>query len=161
MFLAGAPVVAVSAGHWAYRAAASQWRDQRSWREVTAVVLQAAPVEPGYYDTSGSWTLARWTSPAGHTRGGVISVPTGTRAGSRVQIWVDGSGRWAGPPVSRRAVWLRGAVAIVVAPVLFAAVLAGVASFARWLLDRRRLAGWEADWNSVGPQLSRQFRARW
>jgi hypothetical protein len=161
LFLAGAPIVGIGAGHWAYRAAMSKQQDQRSWRQVTAVLLQTAPVEPGSYDASNSWAPARWTPPGGHTRQGMISVPADTSAGSRVRIWVDGSGRWAGQPLSPRIAAVRVAAAVVISTLMLATVLAGVASFGQWLLDRRRLAGWEAGWNSVESQWTRQFRTRW
>jgi hypothetical protein len=158
-FLAGAPVLAVSAGHWAYRASVNEQRDQRSWHEVTAVLLQQAPVGSGNYSMSGSWTLARWRFPAGHNREGMIPVAAGALAGSHVRIWVDAAGRPAGPRLSLPMVASRVAVAVVTTILVVAAVLAGVASFSRWLLDRRRLAGWEAEWNSVGPRWTRQFWA--
>jgi hypothetical protein len=44
--------------------------------------------------------------------------------------------------------------------ILLATVLGAVASVGQWLLDRRRIAGWEADWNCVGPQWTKEFRAR-
>ena len=87
-------------------------------------------------------------------------MPAGTRAGSRVRIWIDGSGRWAGLPLSPRVAAVRVAAAVVTATFMLAAVLAAVASAGQWLLDRRRLAGWETGWNCVGPQWTRQFRAR-
>jgi hypothetical protein len=159
LFLAGSPVLAFCAGHWAYQVNTSEQQDQRSWHEVTAVLLQAAPIEPGSYDMSDSPTLARWTPPARQPREGEISVPAGTRAGSRVRIWIDGSGRWAGLPLSPRVAVVRVAAAVVTATLMLAAVLAAVASAGQWLLDRRRLGSWETDWNCVGPQWTRQFRA--
>jgi hypothetical protein len=30
----------------------------------------------------------------------------------------------------------------------------------RWVLDRRRLAGWEAAWAAVGPHWTKRFRSR-
>lgn len=156
VFLAGAPVLSVSAGHLAYRTFGSELREQRAWHEVTAVLLQAAPVDPGSLDVVDSWTRARWTPPAGHAREGTIQVPAGTPAGSRVRIWVDGSGRWAGLPLTGHIVAMRVAVAVVTATILLATALAGVASFARWWLGRRRLAAWEADWLVVEPQWTRR-----
>src|SRR5215472_609248 len=89
VFLVVAPILAISVGHWAYRWSMNQQQHQRSWREVTAVLLQKAPIDPGSYDASGSWTLARWTPPGGHARDGVIPAPAGKPAGSRVRIWLD------------------------------------------------------------------------
>lgn len=160
VFLVAAPIAAVFAGHWAYRWSMSQQRDQRSWRAVTAVLLQKAPVEPSGFDASGSWTVARWTPPGGHARSGAISVPAGTPAGSRVRIWLDASGRWAGPPLGRQMVAVRVAMAVMGTTLVLAAAAVTVASVGLWLLDRRRMAGWEADWNAVGPQWTKEFRAR-
>jgi hypothetical protein len=160
VFLVAAPIAAIFAGHWAYRWSTSQQQDQRSWREVTAVLQQKAPVEPGSFDASGSWTLARWTPPGQHAREGVIPAPPGMPAGSRIRIWLDRSGRWAGLPLGWQVVGVRVATAVTGTIILVATVLAAVASAGQWLLDRRRLAGWEADWKAVGPQWTKEFRAR-
>jgi hypothetical protein len=160
VFLVAAPIAAIVGGHWAYRWSMSQQQDQRSWREVTAVLLQKAPVEPGSFDASGSWTPARWTPPGERARDGVIPVPAGMPAGSRVRIWLDRSGRWAGPPLGPQMIVVRVATAVTGMIIVVAAVLAAVASAGQWLLDRRRLAGWETDWNAVGPQWTKEFRAR-
>jgi hypothetical protein len=159
VFLVAAPIVTIFAGHWAYRWSMSQQRDQRSWREVTAVLLQKAPDQPGGFDASGAWTVARWTPPGGHARSGVISVPAGAPAGSRVRIWLDASGRWAGPPLGRQVLVVRVVMAATGAILVLAAGAAAVASAGQWLLDRRRMAGWEADWSAVGPQWTKEFRA--
>jgi hypothetical protein len=160
VFLVVTPIVDIFAGHWAYRWSMSQQRDQQSWRAVTAVLLQKAPVEPSGFDASGSWTVARWTPPGGHARSGAISVPAGTPAGSRVRIWLDSSGRWAGLPLGRQTVVVRVVMAIMGTTLVLAAAAITVASVGLWLLDRRRMAGWEADWNAVGPQWTKEFRAR-
>jgi hypothetical protein len=160
VFLVAAPIGATFAGRWAYRWSMSQQQDQRSWHEVTAVLLQKAAVDPGSYDASGSWTLARWTPPGEHAREGMIPVPPGMPAGSRVRIWLDRSGRWAGLPLNQQIVMVRVATAVIGTIIMVAAVLAAVGCVGQRLLDRRRLAGWEADWNAVGPQWTKEFRAR-
>jgi len=81
-------------------------------------------------------------------------------AGSRVRILLDGSGRWAGPPLGRQMVVVRVVMAVMGTTLVLAALLATVASVGQWLLDRRRMAGWEADWNCVGPQWTKEFRTR-
>jgi hypothetical protein len=160
VLLVAGPTLAIFAGHWAYRWSMSQRQDQRSWREVTAVLLQKAPVDPGSFDTSGSWTPARWTPPGEHVRDGMIPVAAGTPAGSRIRIWLDRSGQWAGPPIGQQIVVVRVTTAVTGTIILLATVLGAVASVGQWLLDRRRIAGWEADWNCVGPQWTKEFRAR-
>ena len=160
VFLVAAPIVAVFAGHWTYRWSMSQQQDQRSWREVTAVLLQKAPVEPGSFDASGSWTLARWTPPGEHARDGMIPVPPGMPAAAGSGSGWTESGRWAGLPLSQQIVMVRAAAAVIGTIIMVAAVLAAVGCVGQRLLDRRRLAGWEADWNAVGPRWTREFRAR-
>ncbi len=49
--------------------------------------------------------------------------------------------------------------AVVVGPAVLAALLLGSGYLSRRVLAWRRLAAWEADWNSVGPRWARQFRA--
>jgi hypothetical protein len=41
---------------------------------------------------------------------------------------------------------------------VLAIVLLVLAEMAWVVLDRRRLAGWEADWAATGPRWTRQFR---
>jgi hypothetical protein len=55
---------------------------------------------------------------------------------------------------------VRVATAVTGTVIMVGAVLAAAASAGQWLLGRRRLAGWEADWNAVGPQWTKEFRAR-
>jgi hypothetical protein len=160
VLLVAGPILAIFAGHWAYRWSMSQRQGQRSWREATAVLLQKAPVDPGSFDASGSWTPARWTPPGEHARDGMIPVAAGTPAGSRIRIWLDRSGHWAGPPLRQQIVVVRVTTAVTGTIILLATVLGAVASVGQWLLDRRRIAGWEADWNCVGPQWTKEFRAR-
>ena len=47
-FLAGAPLIAVVAGGWAHAAGLRQQRAQRSWHQVPAVLLQAAPRQAAF-----------------------------------------------------------------------------------------------------------------
>ena len=103
-FLIGAPLLAVGAGWWEHGAAAAEQRAQRSVHLVTAVLLQDVPdIVAG----SGAWdagALARWTAPDGKSRVGLVLDVEGTKAGSRLWIWVDGSGRQADPPLTRGGV---------------------------------------------------------
>ena len=73
-------------------------------------------------------------------------------AGASVAVRVDEKGRLAHPPLSRAKVTdqvIRAAVATPVALALVPAAAGGVVSL---LLDRHRLACWEADWPAVEPQ---------
>jgi len=154
-FLAGAPLAAVAAGHAAYsygaRAAHAQ---QAAWHQVPAVLLAAAPM----YGYTGYEPVARarWTAPDGARRTGEVPAPPGAAAGSTVRVWVDAAGRLTGPPLRLLQVRDQAALVAIVAPVVLGLVLLWAGELARYLLGRRRLAAWEADWRATGPQWTRQ-----
>jgi hypothetical protein len=161
VFLIGAPFLSVAAVGWAGHHGAADLRAKRSWRQVPAVLLQAAPAPaagevPGY-----SRVLARWRAPDGRTRTGQIPVSTEMAAGRTVRLWVDAAGSPAGPPLTRRPESpTREAAAAVGAAAALGIMLLCLAWAGRWMLDRRRLAGWEAEWAVVGPQWAKRFRSR-
>lgn len=159
VFLAGAPVASVAVANAVAVTATAEQHVQRTWREVQAVLEQKAPFPPGeYYGSYNSWAWARWTTPAGHPMRGLIAARAGARAGTRTPIWIRPSGRWAGTPLSRASAQLRVWLAVVATVILLAAVLTCASATVWRLLDRRRLAGWEAGWKAVGPQWTKQFR---
>jgi hypothetical protein len=161
MFLIGAPVLSIAAIGWAGGTGATGPQAARSWHQVSAVLRQAAPA-PSFSRGVLGFTLAqaRWTAPDGRARAGLIPVSAGLAAGHTVPLWVDKAGLPTGPPPSHRAVLAREATAGVVATAALGIVLLSLASVGRWVLDRRRLAGWEAAWAAVGPQWTKRFRSR-
>jgi hypothetical protein len=161
VFLIGAPVLSIAAIGWAGRTGATGQQAARSWRQVSAVVRQAAPA-PSLSREALGLTLARaqWTAPDGRARAGAIPVSAGLAAGHTVPLWVDEAGLPTGPPPGHGAVLAREAAAGVVAPVALGVVLLCLAGAGRWVLDRRRLADWGAAWAAVGPQWTKRFRSR-
>jgi hypothetical protein len=159
IFLAGAPLSWIAAGRWVQHGGQREQRAQQSWRQVSAVVLHSAPVLPRFYFRTSLEpsvdALARWTMPGGQVRTGEVSVPEGTLTGRTVRVWVDGTGRPSGPPLFASALAKRQLGAEVLASLALAAVLLSLARLVRWQMDRRRLAGWEADWNFTGPRWTR------
>jgi hypothetical protein len=161
VFLIGAPCVSAAAVGWAAHHGAAELRATRSWHQVSAVLLRGASAPTvangvlGYYQV-----LARWTAPDGRARTGRIPVSADMAAGRTVRLWVDAAGSPTGISVNRRAVLAGEAVAVVVATVALGIVLLCLAEAGRWVLDRRRLAGWEAGWAAIGPQWTRRFRSR-
>ena len=154
-FLIGAPLLAVAAGRWEHGAAVAEQRAQQSVHLVTAVLLQDVP---DIVEGTGAWdagALAQWTADGKSHVGEVLDVE-GTKAGSTLQIWVDGSGRQIGfAPLTRHDVETRVITAASLAAAAFAITLMTVALCLRWLLNRRRLAGWDAAWADVGPRWTR------
>ena len=162
VFLIGAPFLSAAAVGWAGHHRAADLRAQRSWHQVSAVLLQGVPAPTatsgvlGYYHQ----VLARWTTPDGRARTGRIPVSTDLAAGRTVRLWVDSAGSPPGPPPNLWAVLTRQAAATVVATSGLGIVLLCLAWAGRWVLDRRRLADWQAGWAAVGPQWTRRFRSR-
>jgi hypothetical protein len=158
IFLIGAPVACTVTGIWTYHSAMAEQRVQQSWHQVSAVVLESVPEQDIYYYGGLVWTPARWTA-AGHQHHGTIAISSGARAGTRVPIWVNASGQSSGAPLSRGDALLRVVDYVVLTPIARAIPLLLLAAAGRYLLNRRRVAGWEAGWDRVGPQWTRQFRA--
>jgi hypothetical protein len=159
VFLVGAPLLSAAAAGWAGRAAAAEQQAARSWRQVPAVLEQAA-VPPATELSGPSWVRARWTAPNGRARAGEISVNGSLPAGRTVLLWVNAAGLSTGPPPSRRLVGASEGTAVVGVVAALGAVLLCLACAGRWVLDRRRLAEWESGWAAVGPQWTRRFRSR-
>jgi hypothetical protein len=132
-------------------------RAERTWRRVPAVLLQAAP-GPMMSDNGANawlvWTPARWIA-GGRMRTAAVPAPSGTRAGATVPVWLDRAGTVQLPPAAAAGAGDRVVAATSFALAALAVFLAGLALIGRLVLDRRRLAGWEAAWLSVGPQWSR------
>src|SRR5262245_59729177 len=86
---AGAPVTAMPVSHWAHTAAARAAQQERESSFQTQAVLLANPSETmsGYTMTATGSALARWTTPAGTSRDGVVPVPDGSARGTTVPIW--------------------------------------------------------------------------
>jgi hypothetical protein len=157
LFLICAPLLAVTAGQWTHQAGLAQQRAERGWRQVSAVALQSAPSADAY---SAQWAdlgvLAKWVAPGGIQRIGEVPASADIKAGQSIRVWVNGSGWLSGPPLSARQLSTRVIGVAVLMPAVLAVVLLAIGSLARWLLNRGKLAGWEADWALVEPQWTRQ-----
>jgi hypothetical protein len=161
LFLVGAPLLSVVTAGWAARSGAADLQAGRSWRQVPATVLPAAPATTAAGGVLGSsQVLARWTAPDGRMRTGRIPVRAHMAAGSTVRLWVDAAGSPADPPLNHRQVVALAATATVVGTATLGIMLLCLAWAGRRVLDRRRLAAWEAAWAAVGPQWTRRFRSR-
>jgi hypothetical protein len=154
-FLVGAPIAALGAGWWAQVAASQVARAQHaSWRQVSAVLVAGAPgaMDVGYGAAAPPEARARWTAPDGTARRGYVLVPVGTQAGRTVRIWVDRAGWQTGPPLRPDQVAGQTVLAMVVALFTLGAVLVCAGALGLQAVDRRRLAAWDAEWQTTGPQ---------
>jgi hypothetical protein len=64
------------------------------------------------------------------------------------------------PRTGHLAVMAREVAAVVVVTATLGILVLCLARAGRWVLDRRRLAAWEADWAAVGPLWTKRFRSR-
>ena len=149
-FLIGVPLAAVVAGEWQYSTALRVERAQAAWHLVSAVLLATAPA-PGYAGYEAA-VPATWAVPGGARRTGAIAAPAGTPAGAAVTLWVDASGRPRGTPLRGGQVVGQAIVTAVIAVAAVGLSLLCIAALARWVLARRRLAAWDAEWRVIGPQ---------
>jgi hypothetical protein len=162
LFLAGAPLTWLSVGRSVLQGGLREQRAQHAWHEIPAVVLRGAPPLSVYMFripvAAGTNAMAAWTGPGGRRLAGEVPVAFGTPKGARVQVWVDRSGRPTASPLTASQLAKRVLGAEALAALTLAALLLSVAGLARWLLNRRRLAGWEYQWALVGPRWTRPHR---
>jgi hypothetical protein len=158
-FLAAAPFAAHAAGSWAYATSAREAQAQQATiRQVPAILMQT-PSPTAAFPGSGLASHsagARWRAPDGRERAGELVVPSGAGPGDTVPVWVDQAGRLADPPLSRVQLAARAQLAAELAAGALGIALAAANWLTRWLLDRRRMAAWDADWLATGPRWSRQ-----
>jgi hypothetical protein len=105
-----------------------------------SVVLVGTRVPRGELITSGPYALVK-----------LIPVDAGTPAGTPVTLWTGANGEPVEAPLRHDQVTGRAAVAGALA-MSAAITLAGIARMVLGrLLDRHRLAAWQAEWSTVGP----------
>ena len=149
-FLAGVPLAAVAAGHYAYSYAS---RTAAAWHQVPAKLLTTVPAS-GHGDQAA--VPARWTAPDGRRRTGMVPAPVAAPAGGTVMIWVDEAGRLTLPPLRPSLIRGQAVLAGTFASVVLGMIVVCTGLLVHVTLDRRRLAAWDAKWRATGPQWTRQ-----
>ena len=142
-FVALSPIAGAAAGLWARAGNVTAQQAEQTWHRAEAVLLQAPPgplMSDGGANTWLVWTPARWTSD-GRQRTGEVPAAAGTRAGSKVAVWLDRAGNAQSPPLTAAQDRHRIIVAVSLALAVLAVLLAGLALLTRRLLNWRRLAG--------------------
>lgn len=149
--------LAGEAGHAAARRA--QHSELASSREVKAVLLKsAADGTAGYALQPAYPAQARWTLPDGRTRTGEVAVPAGARRGATVRVWVNAAGQLVSPPLGPAQIAGQADLASIGTVTGIALLYLCEAVIIREVLNRRRLAAWDADWAVTEPAWNRQ---RW
>ena len=151
-FVAGAPLLALSAGRWAHDSGPRTGHAQPArWHQVPAV-LRTATIQRFAPSPATAW--ARWAAPGGVPHTGRVLAPAGLAAGAVVPVWVDAAGRLADPPAQPGQHDGRALADGLVAVLLLAELLYGAGLAAHGIVDRRRWAAWGAEWRAIGPKWS-------
>jgi hypothetical protein len=146
-FLMGAPLIALITWRLTFTSTFSTTDAvQGGWRQTSAVLLADEPDWTGGY---GSLVPVSWAAPDGvrHT-GQFLAVP-GARAGTRVTVWTDASGQLTETPMSPRQTATQADLAAALAVPVWALTLLCAGMACHHVLDRGRLAAWEADWRTL------------
>lgn len=153
VFVVAAPLVAQACGAWAHATAQrAELAQTASLRQVTAVVV-TAPASPAVGSGGFVFTAqARWSAPDDTVVTGLVPVPAGTRLGARLSVWTTRAGQPAGQPISDSQVASLAMLGAVTGVTVLATALTLAGALARWSLNRRRLAGWDADWQATEPR---------
>jgi hypothetical protein len=157
---AGAPFAAHAASQAAYSSALRAEQVQLATRHlVRAVLTKTAGSDAGGFTLSTEVPVpATWTSSAGVRRTGLVLALAGTAKGSSVTIWTDAHGNVTSPPLQPAQVAGQGDVAALGTGVGIAVLCLGEAGIVRYVVNRRRMAAWEADWAVTAQVWNRQ---RW
>ena len=160
LFLVGVPLAWFGVGRWAQQAGQDEQRAQQSWHPVPAVVVKGQREAPQYLFrlplNSTSQVLVRWPEPGGREQTGDVAVPAQkAETGSRVQLWINSSGQVTGPPLADSQLAKRVIGAQALGELSLVVLLMCLVGLARWQLNRRRLADWEAEWATTGPGWTR------
>jgi len=156
-FFAVAPFAAHAAGSLAHATYAREAQAQRATLHQVPATLLQAPATITAYPGAGvilRGVEARWRAPAGQVRTGFVSAPADASAGSTILVWVNHAGQLADPPLGRAQLATRTQLAEELAVGVLVITLTVIGWLARRSLDRRRLAGWDADWLATGPRWS-------
>jgi hypothetical protein len=151
-----APVVAMAGSHWAYTSARQAASLQRETSYRVPAGLLAVPATPPSAVTTMVAARAQWTAPTGATRTGEIPVQAGMVRGDVVTIWTDQAGNLTNPPMTLAQVAEQGTFGSVAGVALTVVTLLVAAGITRILVNRRRLAAWDADWAVTAPMWTRQ-----
>ncbi|MFE6690949.1 hypothetical protein ACFVFQ_31320 [Streptomyces sp. NPDC057743] len=154
LILVGAPIVGVVAGLATTTAADHQ---HAAWRRSSAVVVQQPSVPVGIETGTGSaggqvFAKVRWVA-RGHTpRTGETAVAPGARVGDRAPVWLDRHGALVRDPGSPTDTMAMGTVVGIAAGCGAGLLIFSVDKIGVCVLDRRRSAQWEREWETLDAQ---------
>lgn len=154
----GAPFAVSAAAEASHAAAVRAQAVERTTRhEVKGVLLQQATDSgDGYTADSQVLAQATWRAPDGSPRTGQVMAASGAPKGSPILIWTDSSGHLTGPPLTESQIAGQADLAAAAAAGGLVVLVLCESVIIRRLLERRRIAAWDADWAVTEPMWNRQ-----
>ncbi len=149
-------VVATLAGRWADHEMLAAEHAQRGVHLVWARQLESGAEAASTPELSMAWVPAEWKLPGGREGHGQIPVALNSTTGQQTQIYVDAQGQEVRPPIDAADVYDQVAFTVFSVTMGFGVVFATGYGCVRLAFNRRRMAGWQRDWDAVGPTWSRQ-----
>jgi len=151
------PFAARLVGHASYAAGLQARQEQLANRhQVQAALTKDAGPVSGYSISAYVLTPATWTSVTGVRRSGEVPAEPGSREGTSISVWTDGNGYLDSPPLDVSEVASQADAATVGVIVASGVVYIVGAAAIKQLLNRRRMAAWDADWVTTAPTWNRQ-----
>jgi hypothetical protein len=147
VFLIATPLLALGVGRWSWDGGVATARaEQAAWHQVSAVVLKGVPrpQENPYGAVYLAQVPVRW-SEAGTSHTGQVTT---------LSVWTGPSGQLTDPPLARPQIAHQAFFAGLLAVLGFSLLLGVSALVIRRILQRRRMAAWDAEWRATGPLWS-------
>ena len=157
---AAAPFAAQAASHVAYADGLRAEQAQVASRhQVQAMLTQpASGAINGYTVTSLVPVQATWTSVSGIRHSGQVLAPVDSPNGAAVTVWTDAAGDLTSPPLQPSQISGQSRLAAIGAVAAVVVLWLCATAVARYILNRRRMAAWDADWIVTSRAWNRQ---RW
>lgn len=156
--IAAAPFAIPAAAGASHAAAVSTQAAQEATRHpVSARLLQrAADGGSGYSPSTQVLTQATWRAPDGTPRTGQVLAPAGDPKGSPVTVWIDSAGHLSAPPLTGSQIASQADLAGTAAGITLALLVLCECVIAQRLMERRRMAEWDAEWSLTEPSWTHQ-----
>lgn len=147
VFTMGAVVVAILLGQFELSNRMAQVHAEQDARHVVS-----APVVARADRDNGAHSVAVRLGQGEQERFAIVDVSAAGASKPEVPVWVDQQGQVSAPPMDRGEALEAAGITGVLVLVGFSIVGGGGYATARWLVQRRRLSAWEAEWARVEPR---------
>jgi len=156
VLVVGLPVAGLVVGRTTYESSIRTVRTQSAERQQVSARVMSVTENVG--QAVKEQAQVRWTDSSGAVRTATALLKPGMTEGATVRIWVDRDGTVTGPPLTKRQAlangWFAGGITVISGTAGVFLTRAGV----RLVLDRRRYAQWDTEWDLVEPGWAGRFR---